>query len=275
MRDGLASPFFPMSLAERAVYPTQPAPLRQQIEDLLRRAPRADDVQGTLLGLIVPDSNRLSGGAVAAEAYKLLEGEDVDTVVLVEPSHEGAFGRLAVCRADAYRTPLGDVPVNDAFRNELCDEDDDIFLDDRGHYHTEGAGVQLPFLQHVLGGEDGAGFSVVPIAMGEESPDLCRELGAAIGEVMYSKRAIVVASADLLDAEDGALGRFVEALEGFEVSELMHLMASETVRVEGMGAVLVAVIAAQHRGANRARVLRIEEPAADRPGAFACALWRD
>lgn len=262
-----------MSLAERAVYSTQPAPLRQEIDDLLQHAPRAEGVEGTILALIVPDSNRLSGGAVAAEAFRLLEGEDVDTVVLVEPSHEGAFGRLAVCRADTYRTPLGEVPVNDTFRNELCDEDDDIFLDDRGHYHVEGAGVQLPFLQRVLG--DGAAFSIVPIAMGEESPDLCRELGAAVGEVMYSKRAVVVASADLLQLEDGARARFVEALEGFSVSELMHLMGSETVKVEGMGAVLVAVIAAQHRGANRIRVLRFEEPAADRPGAFSCVLWRD
>src|SRR5690606_37435929 len=122
----------------RAVYPTQPTPLRQQIGDALRAAPRAD-LDGTLVGLIVPDSNRLSGAAVAAEAYRLLEGSDVDTAVLVAPSHEGAFGRLSICRADRYRTPLGEVPVNDTFRNELCDEDDDIFLDDRGHYHTEGA----------------------------------------------------------------------------------------------------------------------------------------
>jgi AmmeMemoRadiSam system protein B len=111
--------------------------------------------------------------------------------------------------------------------------------------------------------------------MGEESPDLCRELGAAVGEVMYAKRAVVVASADLLKLEDGALDRFVTALEAFNVSELMHLLASETVKVEGLGAVLVAVIAAKHRGANRARVLRVEEPAGGQPGAFACALWRD
>ena len=259
-----------MSLAERAVYPTQPAPLRQHIDGLLRDA-RRPDVQGTLLALIVPDSNRLSGGSIAAEAYKLLEGEGFETVVLVEPSHEGTFGRLAICRTDAYHTPLGDVPVNDALRNELCDEDDDIFLDDRGHYHVEGAGVQLPFLQRALGST----FSVVPIAMGEESPDLCRELGAAVGEVMYGRRAVVVASADLLRLEGGALDRFVAAVEGFHVSELMHLLASEAVKVEGIGAVLVAVIAAKHRGANRARVLRVEPPTDGQPGAFACALWRD
>lgn len=258
-----------MSLAHRAVYATQPTPLRQQIDELLAEAAR-EATEGSLVGLIVPDSNRLSGASIAAHAYKLLEGEQFDTVILVAPSHEGAFGRLAVCRADTYLTPLGSVPVNDSLRNELCDEDDDIFLDDRGHYHTEGASVQIPFLQRTLG----QNLSVVPIAMGEESPDLCRELGAAIGEVMYSKRALVVGSADLLALEEGALERFTEALEAFNVSELMHVLGSEAVRAEGMGAVLVTVIAAQRRGANRARILRVSEPTADEPGALACALWR-
>jgi AmmeMemoRadiSam system protein B len=259
-----------MILTDGAVYAAEPALLRQQIDDLLRNAARPD-VEGTLLGLIVPDSNRLAGGPVAAEAYRLLEGETVDTVVFVEPNHEGTFDRLTICRVDAYPSPLGDVPVNDAFRNELCDEDDDIFIDDRGHYHEEGTRVQLPFLQRVLAGP----FSIVPIVMGDENPALCRELGAAVGEVMYAKRAVAVASADLLALEDGALDRFTEALESFDVSELMHLLASETVKVEGMGPVLVAVIAAQHRGANRAGLLRVEPPGDGRIGAFACALWRD
>lgn len=258
-----------MSLAHRSVYATQSTPLRQQVDDHLRAASRAD-VEGILLGLIVPDSNRLSGASVAAEGYRLLEGSGVDTVILVSPSHEGAFGRLSICRIDEYETPLGSVPVNDALRNELCDEDDDIFLDDQGHYHTEGADVQLPYLQRVLD----EGFSMVPVVMGEESPDLCRELGAAIGEVMYGKQAIVVGSADLIEFDEGLMARFTEAIETFNVSELMHLLGSEAVKVEGMGAVLVTLLAAQRRGANKAQVLRVSEPVDGQPGAFACAFWR-
>jgi AmmeMemoRadiSam system protein B len=259
-----------MSLATRAVYPTQPAPLQQVIDDLLAAAPRAD-IDGDLIALVVPDTNRLSGGAVSAEAFKLLQGEDLDTVVIVSPSHTGAFGRLSICQIDAYHTPLGEVPVNDLLRNELCDEDDDIFLDDTGHYHTEGADVQLPFLQRALR----APFDVVPIVMGEESPAYCLELGAAIGEVLYAKRSIVIGSADLVAGDDDALARFQAAVEAYNDSELMYLLGSETVNLEGSGAVITTLIAARHRGANRARVLRIARPEApDLPGALACAFWR-
>ncbi|MDX1530468.1 MAG: AmmeMemoRadiSam system protein B, partial [Rhodothermales bacterium] len=196
-----------MALADRAVYATQPVQLEHQLDGLLAGA-APKPIEGEIVALVVPDSNRLAGGAVAAEAYGLLRGRDYENVILVSPSHHGPFERLSICRIDRYRTPLGDVPVNDRLRNELCDEDDDIFIDDQGHYHTEGADVQLPFLQKVLGGPDEPGFSVVPIVMGSEQPAFCRELGHAIGEVMYGKRVLVIASADLLSVEGHALDEF-------------------------------------------------------------------
>ncbi|MEP0545692.1 MAG: AmmeMemoRadiSam system protein B [Rhodothermales bacterium] len=259
-----------MSIADRAVYATQPAPLAAEIDQLLRDAEPAS-VEGDLLALIVPDSNLQSGGEVSAAAYKLLEGRSYETVLIVAPSHDGAFERLAICSVNRYRSPFGDIEINDAVRNELCDEDDDIYIDDQGHYHTEGVDVQLPFLQRVLGPD----FKVVPIVMGSEAPALCRELGHAIGEVMYGHRMLVVASADLLSVEGDAAQEFETALESFDTSRLMHLLGSEQVRVEGMGAIIAAVLAAQYRKANRAKVLRMELPEGDRIGAMACALWRE
>jgi len=261
-----------MSLATRAVYPSQPTSLRRHLGALLDAAPDADlDIpDGALIGLVVPDSNRVSGGGAAAAAYHLLEGAALDTVVVISPSHHGAFGRLSICQTDAYHTPLGEVPVNDHLRNELCDEDDDIFLDDTGHYHTEGADVQLPFLQQVLGRP----FDTVPIVMGEESPAFCRELGAAVGEVMYGKRALVVGSCDLLDGDAAGFDRLREAIESFNESELMYLLASETVRIEGMGALITTLIAAKARGANRAHVLTLTPADGDAPGALSVAFWK-
>ena len=259
-----------MSLASRAVYPSQTAPLRQHLDALLDEARPPDLDGGHLIALVVPDSNRLSGGPAAAEAYALLRDLDLDTVVVVSPSHSGEFGRLSVCKVDTYQTPLGDVPINDHLRNELCDEDDDIFLDDTGHYHTEGADVQLPFLQSVLG----EGFDAVPIVMGEESPAFCRELGRAVGEVLYSKRAVIVGTADVVGGEPDALRRLAEAIEAFDVGELFHLLGSDAMQVEGMGAVATTLLAAQERGATAARVLALAGPEDGAPGPIACAFWR-
>jgi AmmeMemoRadiSam system protein B len=269
-----------MSLAKRAVYPTQPVPLRKEVARLLREAPAHHGDQGDILALVVPDTNRLGAGSVAAHAYSMLRAEiehdgPYQTVIIISPSHDGAFGRLAIARADHYHTPLGPVAVNDALRNELCDEDDDIFLDDSGHYHTEGVDVQLPFLLEIMGVENGEpAFDIVPIVMGDESPDLCRELGTAVGEVMYGRRALVLATADVLEVEGDGWAAFTEALGDYNISELMHLLRTDAIQVEGMGAVLVAMLAAQHRGATKADLLAHQKPQEGCPGAMAIAFRR-
>ena len=256
-------------IPDRAVYATQPHPLRNQIENLLARAPR-HDIEGEILGLIVPDSNRIIGGGVSAEVFNCLRGREYETVIVVSPSHTGPFERMNICSVDVYRTPLGDVPVNDRVRNELCDEDDDIYLDDEGHYHTEGVDVQLPYLQCIL-----PAFDVVPIVMGDESPDFCRELGAAVGEVMYNRPTLLVATVDIAAADVTALHRLEEFFKNRDVSSLMSLLNSEDIVIEGKGPLLVSLLAAHHRRATHARVLHSVAPHDGETGYFGAVLYKE
>lgn len=258
-----------MAISERTAYATQPTPLRNQITDLIKQAPSAE-IDGEIMALIVPDANLMSGGRVAAQVFKYIEGRQYDTVILISPSHDGPFHRINVCSLDTYRTPFGELVVNDRLRNELCDEDDDIYLDDTGHFHTEGVDVQLPFLQVVLS----PGFDIVPVVMGEETPEFCRELGHAIGEVMYNRRTLLVASADILSADEESLARFREYFEGGEVSRLMSLLNSETLLMEGKGPLLVALIAALHRQASQVKIVHLEVPQGNRPGYIGALLCR-
>ncbi|MDX1547532.1 MAG: AmmeMemoRadiSam system protein B [Rhodothermales bacterium] len=253
---------------EHAVYATQPRPLRQQIEEHLRAA-RPEPIDGEIFAVIVPDANLRSGAEVSAAVYKLLQGRTYDTVLLIAPSHSGSFRRITICSLDTYQTPLGAVPVDDRVRHELCDEDDDIFLDDVGHFHTEGIDVQLPYLQATL-----ASFSAVPIVMGDESPVFCRELGQAVGEVSFNRRTLVVASADVLEADAEALEAFRTYFEAADVERLMTLFNSERMRVEGKGGIVTALLAAQHRHVPHARLIALDAPEGGRPGRIGAVLWR-
>lgn len=258
-----------MAFSDRAVYATQPRPLRNQIEQLLRSTTKSP-IDGDVVAVIVPDDNLLIGGGIAADVYKVLEGRSYDTVIVVAPSHTGDFGRIHVCSVDDYHTALGNLRVNDQIRNELCDEDDDIFLDNEGHFHTEGVDVQLPFLQTVLKGE----FDIVPVVMGDESPDFCRELGHAVGEVMYSRRALVVATADILEGDAAEIEQFQALLATSDVSRLMALLNSGKVRMEGRGPVLVALIAALHRKADKVHILDVKNPENGRSGYVGAVIAR-
>ena len=254
---------------DRAIYASQPRPLQHQVSGYLKAA-RPAPVEGEIYALIVPDSNLLSGARVAAEVYKLLEGRRYDTVVLIAPSHTGSFPRIHICSVDQYYTPLGTLLVDDRLRHELCDEDDDIFLDDSGHFHTEGIDVQLPYLQTMLDA-----FSIVPVVMGDESPAFCYELGRAIGEITYNQRTLVVASAEALGASEAHLAEFKACFETADIARLMRLLHSDRVRMTGKGPLLVAMIAALHRRADKARVLSLEPTRADTPGYVGAVLWRE
>ena len=259
-----------MSTSDREVYATQPRPLLEQIHHLLEVVPSGPEA-GEVVAAIVPDTNLLHAGRAAAAVYKTLQGRKYDTVILVAPSHTGPFGRIHICSVDEYPTILGGLRVNDQVRNELCDEDDDIFLDNKGHFHTDGIDVQLPFLQTVLG----SNFAIVPIIMGDESPDFCRELGHAIGEIMYSRRALLVASANLLESVDEGVELFREHLESGDVPRLMALLNSGRVRVEGRGPLLVALIAAQHRKADNVQILDLEAPEEEFGGYLGAIIIRN
>lgn len=257
-----------MSNSEPAVFATQRQPLEKQIVTLLQSV-NPETVEGEILALVVPKTNLLSAAPIAAELYKMLEGRQYDTVVLIAPSQTGAFRRMNICSVNAYSTPLGDLPINDRVRNELCDEDDDIFIDDSGHYHTEGVDVQLPYLQKVL-----EGFDVIPIVMGDESPEFCRELAHAVSEVMYNRRTLIVAIADIVEGTEDALNDLKNDVELLDDSRLMSLLNSETVRLEGKGPVIVAMCAAKQRRAGYARVTQIRKPEGDTPGSIGAVIWR-
>ena len=252
---------------DRALYPRQAHPLQQQISRYLDDA-QAVPVEGEIFALVVPNTNLISGGRVAAGVYKLLEGRRYDTVILIAPSQNSAFQRINICQVDTYHTPLGTLAVNDKMRHELCDEDDDIYLDDSGHFNGAGIDVQLPYVQTLLDA-----FDIVPVVMGDESPEFCRELGHAVGEITYNQRALVVASADILAASDEALAEFKTCFEAADVSRLMTLFNSERMQMNGKGPILVAMIAALHRRIGNARVLSLEAARPDTPGYLGAVLW--
>ena len=257
-----------METIQSAVYATQPKPLQKQIESLLRDSSQPP-IEGEILSIIVPDSNLLSGGSVAAAVYQTLAGRKYDTVVTVAPSHTGNFRRITICSLNTYQSPLGQLQIDEHARQELCDEDDDIFLDDTGHFHTKGVDVQLPFLQNVL-----PEFDLVPIVMGADSAEFCRELGTAIGEIMFNRKTLVVSSVDILDATDPGLSTFQELFEKADVNGLMRMLNSEQIVLEGKGPLLVAMIASLHRKANQFQIIELHESQSDMPGFLGAVISR-
>lgn len=139
--------------------------------------------------LVAPHAGYVFSGPVAGSAYGALarSGRSPARVVLIGPAHYLPVRGLAVPSADAFRTPLGSVPVDPA-AVEAALALPFVREDDGAHAPEHALETQLPFLQAVLGD-----FAIVPLLAGDTSGGEV----AAVLEALWDEDSLVVISSDL------------------------------------------------------------------------------
>jgi MEMO1 family protein len=235
-------------------YERSPVALRKNIEEMLNLV-QLPDIKGTVRAVISPHAGYVYSGFTAAHAYKLIEGKKYDCIIAVGPSHQEYFNGISVFPGDAYETPLGKVPVNTEVRLELLQADINITASAAGHRKEHSLEVQLPFLQCVLGE-----FSFVPIIMGDQRRQLCKELSNAIARVMANRNVLLVASSDLshFHVYDEAVmldKRVIKAVENFDPDLFIDESENETFEACGGGPIAVSMLTAKQLGTNQVEIL--------------------
>ena len=94
-----------------AFYPKEEVALTFALDQMLAQAP-LHNIPGELRAIICPHAGYQFSGPIAAHAYRLLPGREYETVFVVAASHYAMFNGASVLNADAYRTPLGLVPIS-------------------------------------------------------------------------------------------------------------------------------------------------------------------
>lgn len=207
-----------------------------------------------IFGLISPHAGYVYSGPCAAHGYKALRGARYDVVVVIGLSHR-VPGTLAILTEDAYRTPLGRVPIDVRRSKELLSRLTFATSDAAMFAKEHSIEVQLPFLQRVL-----PPFQAVLLSMREDDPDVIRATAEALDEVFADCRALFVASSDLshFHPYDRAASMDRETLRMVEEMDLTGLTEScETGRNEmcGITPVLTLLSLYQRRGGRQPRVL--------------------
>jgi hypothetical protein len=141
--------------------------------------------------LVVPHAGYVYSGDVAALAYAPLARwrERIRRVVLLGPVHRVAVRGLAAPTVEAFETPLGRVPLNRAALESLRGLPQ-VGFTDTPHAHEHSLEVQLPFLQTVLG----SGFTLVPLAVGQASP---QQVAQVLERLWGGEDTLIVISSDL------------------------------------------------------------------------------
>lgn len=156
-----------------AFYPEDAQKLRAQLKHLLAKNPATESAPKAL---IAPHAGYLYSGAVAARAYNCLPAgtESIRRVVLLGPAHRVALHGLALPTVQAFRTPLGDVPL-DQEAMEMVAHLPQVSRSDAPHRLEHSLEVQLPFLQTRL-----HSFALVPLVAGWTQPGVVAEVLQAL-----------------------------------------------------------------------------------------------
>ena len=188
-------------------YPADPGELAVMIDRLLASAD-APAGTGRVCGLIVPHAGYAYSGRTAAQAYRLVQGSPVRTVVIFASAHRSGFKGAAVYPHGYLRTPLGDVEIDGDFVKALQGKAAELFFDKGVFSGEHPLEVQLPFLQRALGS-----FKVVFVLMGDCDLKACSSIARAFAHVIGERQdVLIIASSDMYHGYDWREAEIADAM---------------------------------------------------------------
>ncbi len=226
-------------------YPLQKDELLRMIDRLLRKA-EPPEVEGRIIGGVVPHAGYVYSGFTAAHFYKLLAHEEPRTTVIVGPNHTGLGTPLSVFPRGEWVTPLGYVQVNEEVANEIVERSLYASFDVEAHIEEHSVEVQLPFLQYVWNDD----FSFVPIVMLIQNLDYAKDLASSI-----PRDVLFIASSDFSHYVPADWGRevdskLIDAILDLDAERFLRLVEETGASPCGYGPIASLILWAKNQGAS-------------------------
>lgn len=238
-------------------YPRDPG----QLEELLARYRSASGsavLKDDPIVLVSPHAGYVYSGPVAAYGYQAISGKSFDAIIILGPSHYFSFSGVAVWRRGAYRSPLGDVQIDEQVADMLLSGSSGLAIEKNDLFSKEHSiETQIPFLQDVLP----KGFRIVPVLFGGVSFEDCQRLAKALVLASRGRRVLLVASTDLSHYRE--LGEAIN-LDGMTIDLIKEMNARGLWRevgesgwnVCGAKPLVTAMLYAQLQGAQEVLVFK-------------------
>ena len=241
-------------------YPGARAELAAAVAALLAdaRADAGSSPTAPYRAVIAPHAGYVYSGSTAAAVFARVALPAL--IVILAPNHTGvcrAPGGASLWEDGAFRTPLGDVPVDTPCAAALRTASPLVGVDHDAHRAEHAVEVLLPFLQ-VLRPD----ARIVPLVLAWDAWEPARELGDALARVVREAHepVLLLASSDLNHYEPAAVSekkdaRALEAVTALDGAELLARCKRERISMCGRGPAAVVLAAARALGATRADVV--------------------
>ena len=240
-------------------YSGEPSRLAATVDAYIEAA-RPTAIAGSVVAVVAPHAGHTYSGSVAGYAFAALRGLAPDLIALVGPLHEPHPRPVLSSVHEAYRTPLGVVPVDrgavKSFEAHLSQEAglSLAFLARDGEHSLE---IELPFLQRALSGP----FRLLPLMMRQASLEAVRGAGRALSRTLRGRSAVLVASTDLSHYHPQAVAESLDAdmlrrIQAFDPEAVLRAEEEGGGSACGVEALAAVLWASRDLGADQVRILR-------------------
>jgi hypothetical protein len=237
-------------------YPGDPKKLSEMVDSFILSAP-VDKTDERIFALILPHAGYGFSGETAAFGYKLIEGGEYKTIVIIGTGHNYGFNGVSIYPEGRFSTPLGSIEVDRDFAGKLLNRDEEIFFEPKAFEKEHSVEVQLPFLQRTL-----VNYKIVPIIIGDCSLLNCNKLALLLKEAIGEREdVLIIVSTDLYHGYDFEEAIKVDKLtlsyiENMDAEGLYYGIREGKLQLCGGFGAVSAIILSRELGENKVRLLK-------------------
>jgi hypothetical protein len=235
-------------------YPSNPAELTALVRQYSSRDQNAEPTRAK--ACLVPHAGYIYSGHVAGAVFARTALPKKILILGVRHYPHGA--NAAILSSGAWRTPLGDAPIDEVLAQALSAACPLLREDSVAHSTEHSLEVQIPFLQVLL-----PRFAFVPIALGTVRYEDLVTVGEAIGRVLAvsSEEILLLTTSDLNHYENDATTRAkdrkaIDRILELNTRGLYDTCRSEAISMCGLGPAVAMLTALQSMGATRGELVR-------------------
>jgi AmmeMemoRadiSam system protein B/AmmeMemoRadiSam system protein A len=232
-------------------YPASPA----EIKSMLARFIDKDAPKEEVVGLLMPHAGYQYSGAVAGATLSRIKFKD--TFIIIGPSHSGLGKPFSVMPEGTWKTPLGDVEVDEELARKIISLSKYAEEDYRAHEDEHAVEVQVPFLQYIK-----PDVRIVPVILAGASDAVYKEIGHAIAQAIkeLKREAVILASGDMTHHEPHEVAKrkdmaAVEAILALDSDELTRRYNDMHITMCAHGPVVTLMAAGKELGVTEAEFI--------------------
>ncbi|MCP9259745.1 Protein MEMO1 [Dirofilaria immitis] len=146
--------------------------------------------------IISPHAGYSYSGRVAAFAFKQIDPETVSIIFILGPSHVISLDTCALSTCARYRTPIGDLHVDQKTNKELKETGAFSLMDLRSEEAEHSIEMQLPYIAKIMEKQSRNSYSIVPVLVGSLSPSKQANYGKIFSKYLSDPKIVFVVSSD-------------------------------------------------------------------------------